>query len=44
MISSSEIKFFQKNGYLIKRTNDKKSLDNIQSLVAEFLKKKKEKN
>lgn len=43
MITSSEIKFFQKNGYLIKKTNDKKSLDNIQNLVAEFLKKKKKK-
>lgn len=41
MLSSIELKSFQKNGYLIKKSNDIKSLNNIQNLVSKYLKKNK---
>ena len=43
MLSSTELNLFQKNGYLIKKSNDIKSLNNIQNLVGKYLKKNKNK-
>ena len=37
MLSSSELKSFQKNGYLIKKSNDIESLNKIQDLVGKYL-------
>ena len=41
MISEKEILSFKKNGYLIKKSNDIKSLDEIQSFVYKILSRKK---
>ena len=37
MLSLSELNSFQKNGYLIKKSNDLKSLNKIQDLVSKYL-------
>ena len=37
MLSLSELNSFQKNGYLIKKSNDLKSLNKIQDLVGKYL-------
>ena len=41
MLTSTELNLFHKNGYLIKKSNDIKSLNNIQNLVGKYLKKNK---
>ena len=37
MLSLSELNSFQRNGYLIKKSNDLKSLNKIQDLVGKYL-------
>ena len=41
MINKKEIISFQKNGYLIKKTNDLKSLNNLQDFIYKILSKDK---
>ena len=41
MLSDKEIIFFKKNGYLIKKSSDQKSLNKIQDFVYKILSKKK---
>ena len=44
MITKNDIIFFKKNGYLIKKTNSKKSLDQIQDFVFNILKNNSKNN
>ena len=41
MLNKKEISSFQKNGYLIKKTSDLKSLNNLQDFIYKILSKDK---